>query len=59
VKENILGFDLVVVELASDRQGLTALLFQIMRRLVTTGMLAVWYEIEAPQKNIRKLAQRL
>jgi hypothetical protein len=55
VKENLLGFELVVVELASDRQGLAALLFQIVRRLVTTGMPAVWYEMEAPRRKYPKV----
>jgi hypothetical protein len=59
VKENLLGFELVLVELASDRMGLAALWFQIVRSLVTTGMPAVGYEVEAPRRKYPKVGAAL
>jgi hypothetical protein len=59
VPENLLGFELVVVELASDWYGLAALWFQIVRSLVTMGMPAVWYEVEAPRRKYPKVGAAL
>jgi hypothetical protein len=59
VTENLLGFELVGVELASDWQGLAALWFQLVWVLVTTGMPAVLDEMEAPHTQYPKVGAAL
>jgi hypothetical protein len=46
-----MGFELVVVELASDWQGLAALWFQLLWVLVTAGMPAVPDETAVPRRK--------
>jgi hypothetical protein len=59
VKENLFGFKLVVVDLASDWQCIAALWFQMVRSLVNTGMPAVYYEMEAPRRKYPKVGAAL
>jgi hypothetical protein len=57
--ENLMGFELVVVELASDWQGLAALGFQLVLVLVTAGMLEVSDEMAAPRRKYPKVGAAL
>jgi hypothetical protein len=59
VAENLLGLELVVVELASEWQGLAALWFQLVWVLVMTGMTAVLDEMEAPRRKYPKVGAAL
>jgi hypothetical protein len=54
-----MGFELVVVELASDWQGLAALWFQLVWVVVTTGMPAVSDEMAAPRRKYPKVGAAL
>jgi hypothetical protein len=59
VTDNLLGLELVVVELASDWQGLAALWFQFVWVLMTTGMPVVLDEMEAPRRKYPKVGAAL
>jgi hypothetical protein len=54
-----MGFDLAVVELASDWQGLAAMWFQLFWVLVTAGMPAVLDETAAPRRKYPKVGAAL
>jgi hypothetical protein len=50
-----MGFELVVVGLTSDWQGLAALWFQLLWVVVTAGMPAVPDETTAPRRKYPKV----
>jgi hypothetical protein len=54
-----MGFELVVVELASAWQGLAALWFQLFWVVVTAGMPAVPDDMAAPRRKYPKVGTAL
>jgi hypothetical protein len=57
--ENLIGCELVVVELASDWQGVAALWFQLLWVVVTVGPPEVTDELAAPRRKYPKVGTAL